>query len=118
LSVERLMAGIAAARRFRNPTPLIFPLLHFGRDLAWVVAIGMWLARQLGSRPSKPAHSMRPRTSAVPRDEPLVSSLRAFPARTARPKRILGLIPAHNEAANLAAVVAELRASRPDLDIL
>jgi glycosyltransferase involved in cell wall biosynthesis len=33
-------------------------------------------------------------------------------------RRILCLIPAHNEAANLAAVVAEVRSRRPDLDIL
>jgi len=33
-------------------------------------------------------------------------------------KRILCLIPAHNEAANLTAVVAEVRSRRPDLDIL
>jgi glycosyltransferase involved in cell wall biosynthesis len=32
--------------------------------------------------------------------------------------RILCLIPAHNEAANLAAVVAEVRSRRPDFDIL
>ena len=32
--------------------------------------------------------------------------------------RTLVLIPAHNEAANLPAVVAEIRACRPDLDIL
>lgn|SRR6266853_111430 len=32
--------------------------------------------------------------------------------------RALCLIPAHNEAANLSAVVAEVRARRPDLDIL
>jgi len=33
-------------------------------------------------------------------------------------RRALCIIPAHNEAANLGAVVAELRAERPDLDIL
>jgi glycosyltransferase involved in cell wall biosynthesis len=34
------------------------------------------------------------------------------------PPRTLVLIPAHNEAANLPAVVAEIRECRPDLDIL
>jgi glycosyltransferase involved in cell wall biosynthesis len=33
-------------------------------------------------------------------------------------RRILCLIPAHNEAENLAAVVAEVRSRRPDLDIV
>ncbi len=33
-------------------------------------------------------------------------------------KGVLCLIPAHNEAANLTAVVAEVRSRRPDLDIL
>jgi glycosyltransferase involved in cell wall biosynthesis len=37
---------------------------------------------------------------------------------TAASFRILCLLPAHNEAANLAAVILELRACRPDLDLL
>ena len=65
LLLERLAAGISAARRFHDPTPLVFPLLHLGRDLAWVAAIGMWLARRVVGRPASPAHSMRPRTNAV-----------------------------------------------------
>jgi hypothetical protein len=37
----------------------------------------------------------------------------------ARPRaRLLCLLPAHNEAANLSGVIAELRACRPDLDLL
>ena len=32
--------------------------------------------------------------------------------------RTLTLIPAHNEAGNLPAVIGEIRAHRPDLDIL
>ena len=47
LALERLAAGISAARRFRTLTPLVFPLLHLGRDLAWVAAIAMWLARRV-----------------------------------------------------------------------
>jgi hypothetical protein len=61
LALERLVAGVAAARRFRDPTPLIFPVLHLLRDLAWVAAIGVWLARRVCGRESTPAHSMRPR---------------------------------------------------------
>ncbi|HEX3702265.1 MAG TPA: glycosyltransferase [Vicinamibacterales bacterium] len=66
LALERLAAGIAAARRFRDSTPLVFPLLHLVRDVAWVAAIGMWTGRRLFGRPSKPAHSMRPRAAAAP----------------------------------------------------
>jgi hypothetical protein len=64
LALERLAAGISAARRFATPAPLVFPLLHLGRDLAWVAAIAVWLARRVVGRPSLPAHSMRPRTSS------------------------------------------------------
>jgi len=64
LAVERLVAGLRAARRFRDPTPLVFPFLHLIRDLAWVVAIGMWLVRRIGGRPPKPSHSMHARPTA------------------------------------------------------
>jgi hypothetical protein len=64
LALERLAAGISAARRFRTFAPLVFPLLHLGRDLAWVAAIAVWLARRVVGRPCLPAHSMRPRTSS------------------------------------------------------
>jgi len=59
LALERLAAGISAARRFRDPTPLIFPLLHLGRDAAWAAAIAMWLARRIFGRRSHPAHACR-----------------------------------------------------------
>jgi hypothetical protein len=67
LALERLAAGISAARRFRLWTPLVFPLLHLGRDLAWVAAIAVWTARRAAGRRSGPAHSMRPRTSTPQR---------------------------------------------------
>jgi hypothetical protein len=118
LALERLAAGIGAARRFGTLTPLVFPVLHLGRDLAWVAAIAMWLARRVGGRPPSPAHSMRPRASVGPVIAPAPGVPQAVPTRTLRPRRILGLIPAHNEAPNLAAVVAELRAEWPDLDVL
>lgn len=65
LALERLAAGISAARRFRDPTPLVFPLLHLGRDAAWAAAIAMWLTRRAFGRRSHPAHSMRPRASTL-----------------------------------------------------
>jgi hypothetical protein len=68
LAVERLAAGIRAARRFSDPTPLIFPLLHLGRDVVWVAAIAMWLARRAAGWQSHPAHSMRPRANTALRE--------------------------------------------------
>ncbi len=112
LAFERLVAGVRAARRFRDRTALLFPLLHLARDLAWVAAMVVWSTRRLlGGRP-KPVHSMRPRASAAMTTE-LVSS---EPRRSSG--RVLGLIPAYNEVANLASVVAEVRVCQPDLDIL
>ena len=61
LAFERLAAGISAALRFHDPTPLVFPLLHLGRDLAWVAAIAIWSVRRLTRRRMKPSHSMHPR---------------------------------------------------------
>ena len=69
LVFERLAAGINAARRFRDPRPLVFPLLHLGRDLAWVAAITVWVTRRAIGRRSHPAHSMRPRATTILRDE-------------------------------------------------
>jgi hypothetical protein len=63
LALERLTAGIGAARCFRDPTPLVFPVLHLGRDVAWVAAMVVWGARRICGRRSRPAHSMRPRTT-------------------------------------------------------
>jgi glycosyltransferase involved in cell wall biosynthesis len=64
LLVERLAAGVRAARRFGDLTALVFPLLHLARDGAWVAAILMWLARFVLGRPGRPSHSMRPRPEA------------------------------------------------------
>ena len=66
LALERLAAGISATRRFRTLTPLVFPLLHLGRDLAWVAAIAVWVSRRLCRRRPSPAHSMRSRTTTAP----------------------------------------------------
>jgi glycosyltransferase involved in cell wall biosynthesis len=118
LALERLAAGISAARRFGTLTPLVFPVLHLGRDLAWVAAIAMWLLRRVARRPSSPVHSMRPRARVVPAFEMAPAAPQIHATRPLRTRRILGLIPAHNEALNLVTVVAELRASWPDLDVL
>jgi len=65
LMVERLYAGISAARRFRRATALAFPFVHLFRDLAWVGAIVMWTLRRLAGRPLRPSDSMTPRGSGL-----------------------------------------------------
>jgi hypothetical protein len=75
LTIERCAAGVAAARRFRTLTPLVFPALHLVRDVAWVAAIAVWLLRRGSGRPSKPSHSMRPRAASAA--APAVASLDA-----------------------------------------
>jgi glycosyltransferase involved in cell wall biosynthesis len=115
--LERLLAGIAAARRFRALEPLLFPLVHAGRDLAWVVAIIVWSIRRACLRPARPSDSMQPR-------RPLQASALRSTGRGRRlgSSSVLGralvLIPAHNEAATLPGLVRELNACRPDLEVL
>ena len=110
LAVDRAVAGVRAAARFGDATALLFPLAHLLRDLSWVAAIGTWGLRRIAGRQSTPADSMRAR--AV---EPAVAAVRCG-ARV--PTRVIGVIPAHNEAATLSAVVAEVRAWCPGLDLL
>jgi hypothetical protein len=66
LALERTFVGLRAARRFRTPVPLLFPIFHLMRDLAWVSAVVVWSLRRLSGRQPHPTHSMRPRTG-VPR---------------------------------------------------
>ena len=111
LGFERTLAGIRAAVRFRDPAALLFPVAHLIRDVVWVGAIATWVARQITGRPPRPDDSMRPRRAV---DEP--SSYRSGIAPP--PRKVMGLIPAHNEAATLAAVVAEARTFCPTLELL
>lgn len=59
LVVERGVAGVRAARRFRDTAPLLFPVVHLARDAAWIAASGVWILRRLARRPGRPWHSMR-----------------------------------------------------------
>ena len=61
LVFERVVAAVMAARRWRDPAALLFPLVHLLRDLVWVAACGRWLLRRMVGVPLAPAHSMRPR---------------------------------------------------------
>ena len=69
LLFERAVAGCRAAAAYRDPAGLAFPPLHLARDVAWTIAIVVWCARWIGSRPTRPAFSMRPRPSYL-RAEP------------------------------------------------
>ena len=61
LAVERGIAGARAWVKWRDPAAALFPIAHLARDLAWVAAMGWWVARRATGRPSEPRHSMRPR---------------------------------------------------------
>ena len=63
LLVERAIAGWRAARAFRDPAGLAFPLFHLMRDAAWASAIVVWCVRWAIAMPTQPAFSMRPRPS-------------------------------------------------------
>lgn len=114
LVLERVAVGLGAAARFKESAGLWFAPVHLVRDLAWVAAVVIWSGRRLFARPRDPAHSMRPTFRAERSNGHATSNLAA-----PRPvRRVLGLIPAHNEAKNLRAVVAEVREEAPALDIL
>ena len=104
LAIERAIAGLRAFVRFGDGATLVFPVVHLIRDLAWVAAIAAWTGRRIARRPSRPAHSMAPRP-AIARFIPCAG-------------RTIGILPAHNEAATIGTVLAEVRACHPDLDLL
>lgn len=108
LVVERTLAGVRALRLFGNRAALLFPLLHLWRNVVWVGAMCAWLARRVTGQRGRPADSMRARPAT------------STPSIVMRPpvSRVLGVIPAHNEAASLGAVVADIRAVCPALDLL
>jgi hypothetical protein len=116
LALERLVAGTLAWRRLGDPMALAFVPLHLARDAAWVAAMGVWTARRLLRQEARPSHSMRPRPARAPFD--LDAAAPVTDTSDALPLRVLGLIPAYNEVSNLAAVIAEVRAECPSLDLL
>ena len=59
LGLERVIAGVRAARTFRDWAGLWFAPIHLVRDVAWGTAIGVWTWRRLLRRPARPAYSMR-----------------------------------------------------------
>lgn len=61
LAFERSVAAVRAFARFRDRAALVLPAAHLARDLAWVVAIVVWLGRRATGARVEPQHSMRPR---------------------------------------------------------
>jgi len=64
LVLERTVAGIRAAMEFNDSAGLFFAPVHLVRDVAWALALGMWLTRWLSGGTGRPHDSMRPRTAA------------------------------------------------------
>jgi hypothetical protein len=58
LAAERGVAGLRASLRFQDPAGLLFPFAHWLRDLAWVAAVVVWLARRAIRRAPAPGYSM------------------------------------------------------------
>ena len=110
LAIERSIAGVLASRLVHDRAGLLFPVVHLLRDVVWVWAIARWSIRRARGGATVPTASMQPRRNHVGRG--------LSPGPHVAPQRVLGLIPAHNEAATLPHVIAELRACCPDLDVL
>jgi hypothetical protein len=113
LVVERSVRGMRAAWRFGDLTPLLFPIVHLLRDIAWVAAIAMWSVRRLLGIPARPSDSMWARAS---RRSLTMRELRQGPPIDS--DRVLAVIPAHNEAFNLPIVVGEIRMFSRAVDVL
>ena len=110
LFVERLSAGVQAWRRTGDRAALAFAVTHLVRDIAWSAAIVVWFARWICRRERAPAHSMLPHPRM--HEQPV-----ALPAEGVS---LLAVVPAYNERANLARVVADLsrRISRHNILIV
>jgi len=112
LMVERAIAGVRAWFRFGDPAALLFPVVHLLRDMSWGAAILVWCGRRMTGRASQPQHSMHPRPAID------VETSVARSGFIPRALRTIVIIPAHNEAATVSAVIADVRVCHPDLDIL
>ncbi len=109
LALERLGAGIVAARRTGDPAAIGFAIAHLARDSAWAAAIALWIARRVLRRRGTPSHSMH-RVGGV-------EDVRRIPERPSRGD-LLAVVPAFNEGASLRRVIADLSRIMPREDIL
>ena len=108
LVTERSVAGVDAWRRTGDCTALAFPLTHVVRDVAWAAAIATWVGRWALKRERRPGHSMFSHARLTDHLPPIV------PRRVS----VLAVVPAFNERANLARVIADLSRVLPLTDIV
>ena len=66
LTIERALVGLRATLRFKDAAALWFPVVHLARDLAWIVAIVVWMLRRVSGTATDPGHSMRSREGGLP----------------------------------------------------
>jgi hypothetical protein len=112
LGAERTAAGIVAWRETGDVAALSFPVAHLARDCAWAAAILVWLGRRALGLRALPTHSMGRTRLPVP-DTAMSDARDALP-----PGSLLVIVPAYNEAANLARVVADIHRTIPQADVL
>jgi len=98
LLAERSGAGVQAWQRTGDRSALAFGVTHLVRDIAWSAAIVAWFGRGILRRERDPAHSMVARA----RIDELPTTV------CAEDVSLLVVVPAYNERANLAGVVADL----------
>jgi cellulose synthase/poly-beta-1,6-N-acetylglucosamine synthase-like glycosyltransferase len=63
LVAERLITGMVASGHLGEPSALWWTVLHVLRDVAWAVAVWLWLLRRITGHAALPQHSMRVRTA-------------------------------------------------------
>lgn len=116
LALDRIVAGLEAALRFRDRAGLAFAPIHLLRDLAWAAALLAWAGRRLAGGAARPRLSM-------PR-EPAPIAGAGLPLGHPPAGRgdgcgdFLIVVPARNEAASLPRVVAEVHGAWPGREIL
>jgi len=112
LALDRIVAGLEAALRFRDRAGLAFAPIHLLRDLAWTAALLVWSVRRLAGGAPRPRQSMWREAAPVA----------AGPCPPRRPPGDLDdfliVVPARNEAASLPEVLAEAQGAWPGREIL
>jgi glycosyltransferase involved in cell wall biosynthesis len=106
IMAERALAGMRAWHLTDDRASLWFPIAHLARDAAWAWALVRWTWRRITRFETRPTDSMPRRDAAGSTD------------RQVADPRVLVLIPAFNEAANLPLVIADVRANCPRADVL
>jgi glycosyltransferase involved in cell wall biosynthesis len=116
LALDRVLAGLEAALRFRDRAGLAFAPIHLLRDLAWTAALLIWSGRRLVGGAPRPRQSMW--REAAPLAAGPRSPLGRPPGNFADLDDFLIVVPARNEAASLPRVLAEAQGAWPGREIL